>query len=64
MAKTSDRVSAIAARYLDITATELLVRCRAGQAEELAAEIRSLAASALRQDEVKGLRKVLKLVTG
>lgn len=64
MAKTSDKISSLAGRYAHVTATELLVRCKAGQAEEIAADIRSLAASALRQDEVKGVRKLLRLVTG
>jgi type IV pilus biogenesis protein CpaD/CtpE len=57
-AKTSDRVSSLAGRYGDITATELLVRCKAGQAEEVAADIRSMAASLRRQDEHKGLRRL------
>lgn len=63
-AQTSDRVSSIAGRYGDITATELLVRCKAGQADDVAADIRSMAASLLRQDEVRGVRKLLRLVTG
>jgi type IV pilus biogenesis protein CpaD/CtpE len=63
-AKTSDRVSSLAGRYGDITATELLVRCKAGQSEEIAADIRSMAASLRRQDEHKGLRGKLKLVFG
>jgi type IV pilus biogenesis protein CpaD/CtpE len=63
-AQTSDKISSLAGRYGDITATELLVRCKAGQAEEVAADIRSMAASLRRQDEHKGLRGKLKLVFG
>jgi muconolactone delta-isomerase len=54
-AQTSDRISSLAGRYGDITATELLVRCKAGQAEEVAADIRSMAASLRRH---KGLRRL------
>jgi hypothetical protein len=63
-AKTSDRISSLAGRYATLTDTEVLIRCRAGQAEELAADIRSMAASLLKQDEHKGLRGKLKLVLG
>lgn len=58
MAKTSDRVSTIAARLIHITAEGLLKETDKGysHAENLAEDIRTLAASALRQDEHKGFR--------
>lgn len=64
-AQTSDRVSSIAARYANITPTRLLALTAKDSTLEAAAEdIRSMAASLLRQDEVKGVRKLLRLVTG
>lgn len=57
-AQTSDRVSSIAARYHDITPEELVAMLEhATGPQDVARDIRSLAASALRQDEVKGPRK-------
>jgi ribonuclease HIII len=65
MAQTSDRVSSIAARYAGVTADEMLSMTASHQLrQETAAEIRSMAASLLRQDEVKGVRKLLKKITG
>jgi len=60
MAQTSDRVSSIAARYVNITSRELAQK-RAG---ELVKDIRALAASVLRQDETRGLRGLVRKVTG
>lgn len=63
MAQTSDRVSSIAARHVSITADQLLARTATNAArEELAFQIRSMAASLLRQDEVKGIRKLIKKI--
>jgi hypothetical protein len=65
MAQTSDRVSSIAARYAGVTADEMLSMTASQQLrQETAAEIRSMAASLLRQDEVRGVRKLLKKITG
>ena len=63
MARTSDRVSKIAARFLNVKAETLMaLTAKPSTAEVLANDIRSLAASCLRQDETKGLRKLLKKV--
>lgn len=61
MAQTSDKVSSIAARYTNVTAADIEIMS-ATQHAELAKDIRSMAASLLRQDEVKGLRKLARLV--
>lgn len=59
-ARTSDRVSRIAARYSGITAAELRsLTSDAAQRRQTAGEIRTMAMSLLRQDEVKGLRRFL-----
>jgi hypothetical protein len=64
-AKTSDHVSSIAGRYVNLTPARLLVLTAKDSTLEItASEIRSMAASLLRQDEVRGVRKLLKLVTG
>jgi hypothetical protein len=64
-AKTSDHVSSIAARYTNLTPARLLaLTAKDSTLEITASEIRSMAASLLRQDEVRGVRKLLKLVTG
>lgn len=63
MAQTSDRVSSLAARYVSISADQLLARTATEQSRQaLASELRSMAASLLRQDEVKGVRKLLKVI--
>lgn len=65
MAQTSDRVSKIAARLIHMDADTLLaLTATPGIRESTAADIRALAASALRQDESKGLRKLFKKVIG
>lgn len=64
-AKTSDRMSRIAARYMDLTPARLIALTAKPSTTEIAVEeIRSMAASLLRQDEVKGVRRLLRLVTG
>ncbi len=60
MAQTSDRVSGIAARMGRLTPAA--VRAIADDPERLdafARDVRSMAASLLRQDEVRGLRKAM-----
>jgi hypothetical protein len=65
MTQTSDRVSSIAARYASMTARRLTdLGSDPTTAANAAADIRSLAASALRQDEHKGLRGLIKKVMG
>lgn len=61
MAQTTDRVSAIAANLIGITARDVIKAATkmddSGQAlERLVKDIRALAASALRQDETLGQR--------
>lgn len=64
-AQTSDRVSSLAARYATITADRLLsVTASERLREETAADIRSMAASLMRQDETKGLRGLIRKVIG
>lgn len=55
MSETSDRVSRLAGRYINVTGAELARRAQSGD-PSLAADIRSMAASLLRQDESPGLR--------
>jgi hypothetical protein len=65
MAQTSDRVSSIAARYANLTPERLLgLTSTDDRTREAAADIRAMAASLMRQDEVKGVRKLLRLVMG
>ena len=64
-ARTSDRVSSIAARFAKLTPETLLaLTAKPDTCEHTAADIRTMAASLLRQDEVKGLRKLFKKVIG
>jgi hypothetical protein len=64
-ARTSDRVSSIAARYAGLTADNLLsLTATAALREQTARDMRSMAASLLRQDEVRGLRKLARKVLG
>jgi hypothetical protein len=64
-AKTSDRVSSIAARYANLTPARLLAATAKDSTLEAAVDdIKSMAASLMRQDEVRGVRRLLKLVTG
>lgn len=63
--KTSDRVSSIAARLVNVKAETLMaLTAKASTAEILANDIRSMAASCLSQDEHKGLRGLIRKVTG
>jgi len=65
MAQTSDRVSAIAARYAGVKADELLaLTATPSMREQTAADVRSMAASLLRQDETRGLRGLVRKVFG
>lgn len=65
MARTSDRVSSIAARHAKIEPeTVMALGARQSTATVLAADIRTMAASLLRQDEHKGLRGLIQKVTG
>lgn len=63
MAETGEEISGIAARYIHISKAELT-----GLTEEqtvpLIADIRSMAASLLRQDETKGVRKLVHRILG
>lgn len=61
-AQTSDRVSSIAAKYAGITSESL--KARMSFPEETAADIRTMAASLLRQDEYRGLRGLVRKVLG
>lgn len=64
-AQTSDRVSRLAAQYVKMTAEGLKARCSTDFMREATAEdIRTIAASALRQDQTKGLRARLKRMIG
>lgn len=65
MAQTSDKVSSIAARLLNVTPAYLIARtAKDSTAAQLAEDIRAVAASALRQDERKGLRGLIRKVIG
>lgn len=65
MAKTSDRVSSIAARHANILPeTVMALAAKQSTATVLASDIRTMAASLLRQDEHKGLRGLIQKVTG
>ena len=64
MAQTSDHISSLAARYVAMSNTSLKARVENGGLNEVGHDIRSMAASLLRQDEVKGLRKLIRKVTG
>lgn len=62
-AKTSDRVSSIAARYVNLTPARLIgLTATDASAKKAAGEIATIAASALRQDEHRGLRGLIRKV--
>jgi hypothetical protein len=64
-AQTSDRVSSLAARYVNLEPDTLLaLTATPASRESTAADIRTLAASLLRQDEHRGVRGLLKKVIG
>jgi hypothetical protein len=62
MAQTSDHISSLAARYVSMSNTTLKAKLQGDGINEVAHDIRSMAASLLRQDEVRGLRKIIKRV--
>ncbi len=65
MTQTSDRVSTMAARHTKLTAETLMaLAAKPSTAEILASDIRSMAASLLAQDEHRGLRGMIRKVTG
>jgi hypothetical protein len=65
MAQTSDRISALAARYASMTNTQFRHAAKSeADMAELAHDVRSMAASLLRQDEVKGPRMWVKKLLG
>lgn len=64
MAQTSDKISSLAALYLGISNTTLRKRIEGDGFNEVAHDIRSMAASLVRQDEVKGLRKFVRKIVG
>lgn len=64
-AQTSDKSSRLAARYIKLDPDTLLaLTATEGIRKSTAAEIRSMAASLLRQDENKGLRGLIRKVLG
>lgn len=67
MAQTSDRISSIAARYASMSNPKFKRVIELASEEdlnEIAYDIRSMAASLLRQDEVRGFRKLVNKVLG
>lgn len=65
MAQTSDEVSKLAARYLALTPDRLLgMTATERLRQETTADIKSMAASLLRQDEVKGVRGFVRKLIG
>lgn len=65
MAQTSDQISSLAARYVGISNTALRAKLESRDSlNEVAHDIRSMAASLLRQDEVKGLRGLVRKIIG
>ena len=64
-AQTSDEISSLAASYVNLTPERLIgLTAKDEGTRRVAADIRSLAASLLRQDETKGIRRILKLAFG
>lgn len=62
-AQTSDRISSLAGKYQTLTADRLVSLTETEEhRRKTAAEIRSMAASLLRQDETRGLRKLVSYV--
>jgi hypothetical protein len=64
-AQTSDKISSLAARYFGMSNAEFArkVETRDGR-NEIAHDVRAMAASLVRQDETKGLRKFFRKVLG
>lgn len=63
-AQTSDHISSLAAGYIGISNTALRKKLEGDGFNEVAHDIRSMAASLLRQDEVRGLRKFVSKILG
>lgn len=66
MAQTSDRVSSIASRWGRVSSEQIRAMCQTDECrlEEFASDVRSMAASLLRQDETKGLRGFVRKLLG
>lgn len=65
MAQTSDQISSLAARYVGMSNTALKAKTESRDGlNEVAHDIRSMAASLLRQDEVRGLRGFVRKLLG
>ena len=63
MARTSDRVSSIAAKWSKVSPDDLLALTATPAMRAVAAsELRTMAMSLVRQDEHKGLRGLLKRI--
>ena len=63
--ETSDKISSLAARYVNLTPERLIgLTAKDEGTRRVAADIRSMAASLIRQDETKGIRRILKLAFG
>jgi hypothetical protein len=64
-AETGDRASTIAGEFINMTPEMLAALTATDELTQITAKkIRSLAASALRQDETKGFRKLIKKMIG
>ena len=62
-AQTSDQVSSLAAGYIKVQGKDF-VGMSLREANIAAADIRTMAASCLRQDEAKGLRRLFRKLKG
>lgn len=62
MAKTGDRISSLAGHYVNITGRDISSVVERAGADVLAQDIRSMAASLLRQDQHRGLRGLVRKV--
>lgn len=64
-AQTSDKISSLAAKYATMTPDRLLsLTATAELRRKTSDDIKSMAASLLRQDEVRGFRKIINKVLG
>lgn len=64
-AQTSDRISALAAAYIRTTPDDIEEAAADDRlAEKMSRDIRAMAASLMRQDETRGLRRFLKKIKG
>jgi hypothetical protein len=63
--RTSDRVSSLAARFVNLSPDTLLaLTATEASRQQATADIRSMAASLLRQDEQRGIRRLIRKVIG